>query len=327
MKEAAMFYENFFKVLGNTMYESVPSYSPDTTPGNYLIADESMDVARNATIDFAIAKELLKNLIEGSEAVNANKPDVLKWRDMLTRIPNYSVASDNTVNEYMDSRFHDNPNAPSTSVYYPCYPGTEYYELSPELKKAFENTAKKKFVTSHTACTAQDLLKYANIFSRVGDGEGALEVLTNAVRTMAMGNLIFASTDWRGMGGGKVDTWASYTLEPNMGITSAIQEMLVQSSGDTIKLLPAINSSLNKGNIEGFLTRAGVEIVSLSWDMRKGYVTAKLKARKAAKINVQLPKGAKRHKQINKEQFDQENALLTGLELPSGKVITLDVKL
>ena len=327
MKEAAMFYENFFKVLGDTLYESMPSYSPDTTPGNYVIPGETMEVARNASIDFSIAKELLKNLIEGSEIAGVNKPDVLKWRDMLTRIPNYSVSEENTVREYADVRFADNPASPSTSLFYPVFPGTEYEELPPELKKAFDNTAKKKIVSAHNHFTSQGLLKYATIFARLGDAEGALESITNAVRGMAMGNLIFTETDWRGMGVGKTDNWASYTLEPNMGVTTAVQEMLVQSTIDTIKLLPALPASLGKGTIDGFLTRTGAEIVSLNWDMRKGYIVCKIKSRKAAKVNIQLPKGTKRIKQLGKETFDPETALLTGLELPNGKTITLDIKL
>ena len=328
MKEAAMFYENFFKVLGDTFYESMPSYSPGTTPLNHVVPGETMDVVRNATIDFAICRELLKNLIEGSEIAGANKAEILKWKDMLTRIPAYMLNSDDgTVREYCDPKFTDNPSSPSTALFYPCYPGTEYYNLSPEFKKAFEQTAKKKHISARSEFTSSELMCYANIYARQGDGDHALELMAGAVRGMTMNNLVFASTDWRGVGVGKVDTWAAYTIEPNMGLTGAVQELLVQSSGDTIALLPALPHSLSKGNIDGFLTRTGVEVVSLSWDMRKSFVVCKIKSRKAGKVNVQLPKGAKRYKQIGKETFDPETGLITGLDLPNGKVITLDIKL
>jgi len=328
MKETAMFYENFFKVTeGARVYETSPSYSPDTTPLNYSMNGDIMSIAKNATIDFAITKELFKNLIEGSEIAGANKSDIPKWKDMLTRIPNYKIAADGTVKEYLDDRYQDNPTAVSSALFYPVYPGVELGDLSMEMKKAFENTAKKKLQTAVSNQTSQSLMRYANTLARLGDGDSALEILLTAVRGMAMSNLVFAETDWRGMGAGKVDTWASYTIEPNMGLTSAIQEMLVQSDSNTVKILPAIPHSLQEGSISGFLTRAGVEIMDLSWNMKKGNVVAKLKAKKATKINVQLPKGVKRFKQIGSERFNIETGLVSDLSMPNGKVVTLDMKL
>jgi len=327
MKETVMFYENFFKVLGDGIYESVPSFSPNTTPANHFIAGEHMHIARNATVDFAISRELLKNIIEGSEIAGENKSEIAKWKDMLTKIPKYMLAEDGTIREYQDSKYTDNPFSPSTALMFPCYSGIAYYNMTPEIKKGFENTAKKKLASAISEFTSPELMRYASCFARFGDGETALEIATNAIRTMVMNNLIFAKTDWRGMGGGKVDTWASYTVEPNAGLTGVVQEMIVQSTAKTVKLLPALPASMGKGSIEGFLTRAGVEIVSLSWDMRKGNISAKIKAKKATKINLQLPKGTKRFKPIGKETFDAETGLVSGLELVSGKAVSLDIKM
>jgi alpha-L-fucosidase 2 len=327
MKEAVMFYENFFKVQGDTLYESVPSYSPETSPANFTQNGESLGIARNATVDFAIARELLANLIEGSNIAGMNKSEIPKWKDMLTRIPPYQIADDNTVREYCDSRYQDNPASVSPALFYPVYPGIEITDSNPELKKAFENTAKKKLVTAGQNFTAQHLTRYANIAARLGDGDTALETVTAAVRSMAMNNLIFAETDWRGMGGGKVDTWASYTLEPNLAITGAVQEMLVQSDAQTITILPALPGALSKGSVDGLLTRAGVEISEMSWDLKRGQIILKLKSRKSGKINLKLPKGAKRPKALGQEKFDPETSLITGLELPGNKTVAFDIRL
>lgn len=55
MKDAATFYEEFLK-LKDGKYESAPSYSPLTTPGNYTIPGEELKVARNSTVDFSVAR-------------------------------------------------------------------------------------------------------------------------------------------------------------------------------------------------------------------------------------------------------------------------------
>ncbi len=325
MKETALFYENFLKSAGDGPYETSPSFSPESYPGN-LFQGETISIARNSSIDFSIAKELLQNLINGSEIAGINKPDIPKWQHMLTKIPEYQINSDNTVKEYLDSRLADNLSMPSSPMFYPVYPGTEINSSKPELFKAFENTLKKKAQSAVKNQTSMSLSRYANIFARLSDGNSAMETIASTIRGMAMSNLIFTSSDWRGMGIGNTDNWASYTIEPNMGITSAIQEMLIQSDSSTIKLLPAITEELSKGEINGFLTRTGAEIVSMAWDKKKGSLNAKIKSRRSVKVNIVLPSGAKKMKPVGKETVDYESGLVSNLELPAGKVIVLDLK-
>lgn len=327
MKEAVMFYENFFKVQGDNMYESCPSYSPGTTPGNHTQNGETMSIARNSIIDFAIAKELLANLIEGSTIGAMNKSDIPKWKDMLERIPNYQVSSDNTINEYCDSSYHDNLACPSDAMFYPVYPGTEVSDAQSSIKKAFDVTLKKKFAQAKGSMTSPIIGRYANILARLGDGDTALDAITFMVRSMSMNNLVFAETDHRGMSSTKVENWASYTIEPNMSITNSIQEMALQSDSNSIKILPAMAEDMVKGSVSGLLTRKGVEITDLTWDMRKGNVVAKLKSRKATKVNISLPKGTKKVKPIGQEVVNLEEGTITDLNLPAGKVVTLDIKM
>lgn len=53
------------------------------------------------------------------------------------------------------------------------------------------------------------------------------------------------------------------------GITGIINEMLVYSDKNTVELLPALSSNIPAGNISGLLTRAGVRVDYLSWDVDK----------------------------------------------------------
>ena len=46
MKEAATFYEEFFKLVDLKYYESSPSYSPFTTPGNLAGTGEEHGIAK-----------------------------------------------------------------------------------------------------------------------------------------------------------------------------------------------------------------------------------------------------------------------------------------
>ena len=147
------------------------------------------------------------------------------------------------------------------------------------------------------------------------------------VRTMCMDNLVFASSDWRGMGMGTGDVWATYSVEPNMGVTNALQEMLVQSFEGCVSLLPARPQAFASGSASDLMTRAGVEVVSLEWNGRKGTATAKLKSRKAREISVKLPAGASYRPGKGGEKYDPERSLITELKLPANKQISIDFRI
>lgn len=327
MKEVATFYEEFLKVGSDNMYESCPSYSPNTTPANFSNNGvDKFEIARSATIDFAIAREFFTNLIEGAGIAGKYKDEVPKWKDMLTRMPTYKMNDDGSVKEYLDEKFADNYTSASTSVYYPVFPGTETCADAPELVKAFDTTAKKKLAGSSDEQTSMSLSRYANVFARLGNGDSALEIISHILRYMTMNNLITVSGDWRGMSTGTADTWATYSIEGNMGISSAIQEMLVQSDSDTVRILPALPSGMEKGETSGMLTRTGVEIQSLSWDMKKSVIQLKVKASKAKKINLVVPFAIKRYKGTATDKVDGENGKVE-ISLPSGKAISIDIRI
>lgn len=325
MKEAATFYEEFFKLVDLKYYESSPSYSPNTTPGNLVGTGEEHAIAKNATVDFAVARNLLKNLIEGSKVAAMNKAEIIKWEDMLKKIPPYKYNPDGTVSEFIDDRCTDNPQSPSVAMFYPVYPDYRNAD-NLELYKGLAATAKKKTQTARSNMTAAELARYASIFARLGDGDGVYDQINALVRGMAMNNLVFANTDWRGMGSGKEGIWAQPVPYVNTIVTGAIQEAIVQSTPDTVTLLPALCHGMEKGSISGFQTRAHVEITSLDWDVTRGTLVAKLKAKRAAVIDVQLPKTAKPPKKVDAEKFDDTRGLLIGLKLAANKPVALDIR-
>jgi len=326
MKEVATFYEEFFKIGANNQYDSYPSYS-GSTPGNLTLQAGStgLQISQNSTIDFAVARELLTNLISGSEIAGINKGDIEKWRHMVSCVPEHTVGSDGTISEFSDSRYTDNPYSPSLSRYYSVYPSVQDTE-NPELVKVFATTYKKQFESSKNAQNTLSLVRGANLLARLGDGEGAKHNIDMVVRGMMMDNLITTSHDRHGYGVGEVDGWSRYTLEGNMGIASAISEMLIQSTASAIKILPALPDALSKGELSDIHTRIGVT-VTLSWDMKRGVVTAKLKSKKARMVDIYLPNGVSKYKKIGGEKFIPEQNKIDSLILPAGKIITLELKM
>lgn len=325
MKEAATFYEEFFKLAELKYYESSPSCSPGTTPGNLAGTGEEHAIAKNATVDFAVARSLFVNLIEGSKEASMNKAEIIKWEDMLKKIPPFKYNADGTVSEFIDDRCTDNPLSPSLAMYYPIYPDYRARENF-ELNKAMNVTARKKSFTARSNMNAAALARYAQVFARLGDGDQLYEQINALVRGMAMNNLMFAAEDWRGMGSGKNDIWAQPVPYVNIMVANALQEALIQSTPTVVHLLPAVPSEMNRGSLTGFQTRAGVEVSSMDWDMSRGTLNVKLKAKRATVIDLQLPRTAKMPKKVEAQKFDDTRGLLIGLKLAANKPVALDIR-
>ena len=99
MREAALFYQDFW-ILGQDGYWlSCPSNSPENTPGNYWQGEgqPEMETTINATMDFAIARELLTHLIEGAQAAGMYGDELPAWQALLAHIPPYEVNEDGAV--------------------------------------------------------------------------------------------------------------------------------------------------------------------------------------------------------------------------------------
>jgi len=304
LREAALFYADFFTLDKNGFLHSAPSISPENNPAEYWNGDSMscvMETTANATMDFALAKELLSHLIEAASQTGMYGDEVEGWRTMLRQIPPYQINEDGAIREWMSPYFTDNYHHRHLAHTYPIFPGFEVDRTSdPVLFQAFETAVHKRLEIGLCEQTGWSLAYMAHIFARMNDGDHAAECLDLLARSCLMNNLYTTHNDWRNMGIGVNMEWAPYQIDANMGWTSAVQEMLLFSVPGRIELLPALPAKWKKGSVTGLRARDGIT-VSIEWD--QGDIRGTLVSSKDQLLEVGFPGGEKQTLQLEAKKI------------------------
>jgi alpha-L-fucosidase 2 len=327
LHEVALFYADFFFLGEDGYYISAPSQSPENTPGNYTRPGtyEGIKTTINATLDFAIAKEALTHLVEGAVKTGMYPDEVIQWKEMLTHIPPYQVNEDGAVKEWMHPFFKDNYHHRHQSHLYPVFPGVEItQEDNPELFQAFVTAVKKRLVIGLSEQSSWSNAHMACNYARMGEGDLALECLDILSRAALMNNFFTVHNDWRQMGLSLELPWAPFQIDANMGVTAAVQEMLLFSRSGFIKLLPALPRKWCKGSMRGLACRGGVT-VDQAWDMEAGWLRARLCALVDQVVQIKAPAAIRAVKVNGQAYLAFHDRVLEGLELVKGKDYNLDI--
>ena len=311
LREVALFYEDFLVPGDDGLYVSVPSVSPENTPGNWLPEGKSEGIRTtiNATMGFAIVRELLRNLIEGSRIAGVYAEEIGTWERMLARVPPYQVNADGAVSEWMHPLFEDNYHHRHQSHIYPLFPGVEVTEeQDPDLFQAFVTAIRKRLVIGLTSQTSWSLDHMACVYARMREAELAVECLDLISRSCVMNNLFTVHNDWRGMGVGMEMKHAPFQIDANMGWSAAVPERW------------------RRGRVTGLLCRGGA-LVDLEWDRERCFMAARLRAREAQTVTVTLPRGAREIAVRGGKHAGAAEARVEGLELPPGVEVHIEARL
>lgn len=287
LKEIALFYEDFL-VERDGQLLFIPSLSPENEPS----CNNSSLLTINATMDIAVAREVLSNLCSACRLLGLEQENISRWQDILDRLQAYEINKDGALKEWLYPGLEDNYHHRHLSHLYPLFPGTEVTEESNmELYQAMKTAVEKRLVIGLTSQTGWSLAHMANIYARLGDGNRALECLELVCRSCVGVNLFTYHNDWRSQG--ITMFWGHrnhppFQIDANLGIAAAILEMLVFSTPGLIKLLPALPDRWEKGRAKGILCRGGMA-VTVEWDKGAGSLNAGFKSFIDQEVVVKFP--------------------------------------
>ncbi|MGA2557894.1 MAG: glycoside hydrolase N-terminal domain-containing protein, partial [Verrucomicrobiota bacterium] len=323
-KELALFYEDFLTATdkdGNYIF--VPSFSPENTPGS---TEPPGPTLVNATMDIAVCREVLANLIQASEILGADADSVPKWKAMLAKMPPCLLEKDGTLKEWAWPTLQEHYNHRHVSHLYGAWPGDEIDpDRTPQLARAaLVADRRRTFDTMGTAVAGETLPAYARchralVGARLKDN---IIVDVQLRQLMEQGYVSTALRCSREPYGGPVP-------DAQGGIPAIMMEMLAYSRPGVIEVLPALPPSLVKGSMNGMLARTFARIDRLAWDMEARTVDVAITSVRKQDITLIARQGIE---QISAPAGVLAAKPLSGradcdLHLPEGKLVEIHLKL
>jgi len=257
MREAALFLEDFLVEGKDGKYVFSPSYSPENEAAN-----TRSQACTNATMDIALARDLLRNLVAACGELEVEPDGVKRWKAMLDQMPDYRINEDGAVAEWADPRLADNDAHRHASHLAGLFDGMPPdVRTDPALAAAFRKTLERKMAwrrSEERREMAFGLVQLGLAATTLRDAKTASEIL-----------------GWLGH-----DYWTpalTSTHEPgsvfNVDVCGGLPAVVIKSLLDTepglLDLLPALPAEWPRGAIEGLPTRCRILVKRLAWDGKR----------------------------------------------------------
>ena len=274
MKEAALFYEDFLVEGLDGKYLFSPSYSPENNPAN-----NPSQSCINATMDVAVAKELLRNLIAACEALGTDPQGVSRWKMMLTKLPDYQINEEGALKEWTTPLLKDNYAHRHCSHLYALFNGLpDEIATNTSLRKAFRVAAEKRMEIrrrENGGEMAFGLVQLGLSASSLRDAQMSYDVVDWLANNYWNPNLVTTH-----------NPKSLFNTDLCGGLPAIIIKMLVDSQPGWIELLPALPKQWPKGAIAGVRCRGQIELRSLAWDGSRIYVTLRSDVAQRTRLKI-----------------------------------------
>jgi alpha-L-fucosidase 2 len=274
MKEAAAFFSAFLVKDPKTGWLiSTPSNSP-----------EQGGLVAGPTMDHQIIRDVFKNSIAAAEVLQADTTYRTTWLTQYKQLAPNQIGRHGQLQEWLQDIDDTSNTHRHVSHLWGVYPGSDITWKTPALMQA----ARQSLLYRGDEGTGWSIAWKVNLWARFKDGDHALRMLCK---------LLSPAENAQGAEQGGVymnlfDAHPPFQIDGNFGGAAGLAELLVQSHGESMEVLPALPSALTSGTVKGLRVRGGF-VVDLHWE--KGELQELLLTSFAGKT-VQLEYGGRQKK-------------------------------
>lgn len=257
--------------------------APCTSPEADYINDKGYQGSTfyGGTADLAIIRELFKNTIKGAQALGIDTEYQQQLQSALERLRPYHIGKRGNLMEWYydwdDQDWHHRHQSHLLGLY-------PFHQISvdktPKLAAASTKTLEIKGDNSTGWSTGWRI----NLWARLHRADKAYQILRKLLTYVSPDSFNDKTHRSGGTYPNLFDAHPPFQIDGNFGGTAGICEMLMQSDGETMYLLPALPEAWKNGEITGIKARGNYE-VSLRW--KNGKVNkATITSQKAGNLTI-----------------------------------------